>query len=297
MAKSKLATATDENGNVTRSVYLNPEVTMTALVARLESTTEAGLRFMAAMVVHIVGRMHPLVDEDKRTSKEIDSEIERAITRHATGKNGKAFAHAWTARLLTTGKKIASAMEGDFNKSGYSGPVGEVLRCQSADEANDIVYNFIMTKTKGANNLTAIVKVMNPPKAGHGAAGKRSNNAKGDPVIKVRADTAPAESVAARILGETGGDVFKNLPKGKGKSEETAIRLADNVGKGNVDRRTFLMRSLALVDSPELLLEVAEFAMNRAKELQGGKRTRKPKATETGDVAMPEAAAAQAQVS
>lgn len=299
-SKTALSAATDEVGNIVRSVYLSPDATMTALVARLESTAEAGLRFMSAMVVHVINRQHPLVDDDKRSAKEIDGEIERAINMHATGKGGRHFAHAWTARLMATAKKIATAMEGDFKTSKHTGTVTEnVLRSKTVDDANDVVYNFCMERTKGANNLTAIVKVMNPPK-GTKASGKASNNAAkgpdGKPVIKVRADTAPSQSVAARILGETGGDVFRSLPTGKGKGEETAIRLADNVGKGNVDRRVFVMRTLALIDDVALLTEVAEFALNRAKELNAkpakgsaaaAKTKRTPVKTKVADVSAP----------
>jgi len=240
-------------------VYLRPNDTAADILVRIESFAEAGIRFLSSVVVHMVVRTYSPIDADRVSdTKTLMNEVEGIIQEYAKGKRGgKPFEHAWTSRIIATARAMGVKLLSD-GKKGVAGPVSEILRCRTVDKANEIVFQHCLAVTKGSNSFTALTKALTPKKPKAGAqTGKTSNATK--PAV------GSAKAVALRLMSETGHEVFNATP-GK-NAVAKAEKLAGSIGKSNIDHKTFVLRSLESIDSPEALMEIAERAQELARAL------------------------------
>lgn len=240
-----------------RVQYLKPEKTAADIIVRMESMAEASLRFLSSIVVHMAVRTYSTVDADRISDpKALIAEIEGFIQQYAKGKRGgKAFEHAWTSRYIAT----ARTMAGKLLKGGVAlGPIGDVLRAKTVDVANELVFQHCLQVTKGVNSFTALTKMLAPAKAkAPPQAGSKPSNA-----IKPVAGTNA--SVAKRVLSDKGFEVINAIP---GKATAKAEKMAATIAKSNVDHRTFVLRALEMIDSAEVLIEIADTAKKMAQAM------------------------------
>jgi hypothetical protein len=267
------ATDTGSEKTIDKVVYIKAADSLKVVVANIGNAADATLRMTASMVVHLVVRTYSPIEADRASYDDTKAEIVTAFKEYGEAKRGKEFGKAWVYRFLSVATNMARSLVKDYDKKGVQdgSPLSMILRAKTADKACDIVFDFIMKKTKGANAFAALEKQLAPkPPAKPQGETKASNN--------VKASTDKPSRIAAAMVADKGSDIFNAVP---GNAKAKAIKIADKVGQSNVDHLAFVLRSIGFLSSVDDLMAVAQAATDRAKELQASANVRKEQAKAT----------------
>lgn len=273
LSHAKADTAAPAAKAIEKVVYMSAEDSLKNVVLNVGNAADATLRLIASMVVHLIIRTYHHNDAERRDMTQTKEEIMSAFKEYAETKRGRPFQNAWVSRLLQNSVAMARSLTKDYDKKGVQdgSPLSHVLRAKTAQAGNEIVFAYIMGKTKGANAFAALEKALAPAKRPEPAAAKgRTSNA-------VKASTDKPNRIAKAIEGDKGAEIFNAIP---GNAKSKATKLADKVGQSNVDHLTFVMRSVGYLNTAEDCLAVSNAALERMKELEKAATTKPVKATE-----------------
>lgn len=246
---------------IEKVVYMSADESLKSVVLHCGNAADATLRLIAAMVVHLTIRTYHHNDAERRDYKDTKEEILSAFKTYAELKRGQPFRNAWVSRLLKTSTDMARSLVKDYDKKGVQdgSPLSFVLRAKTPDKANDIVFEFIMGKTKGANGFVTLEKALAP------VTKTKQPVAKGKGSNAVKASTDQPNRIAKAIESDKGAEIINAIA---GNSKSKAVKLADKVGQSNVDHLTFVMRSVGYLNFATDCLAVSNRALERMKEIE-----------------------------